>query len=165
MQGASRFEKLSSLVRQYRDRLAKGSVSLPERVRVYEVGPRDGLQNEKTVLDAEFKINLVNQLSETGLRNIEVGSFVSPKWVPQMASSAEVFKNIKKFPKVEYSVLVPNLTGMKAALECGVKEIAIFGAASEIFSQKNINCSIVLHIFPLLLLIFQSLIQFCVLHG
>lgn len=144
MQAASRLEKLSSIIRQYKELQAQGAVKLPESVRIFEVGPRDGLQNEKTILEAEFKVRLIDELSETGLKNIEVGSFVSPKWVPQMGSSAEVFKAIKKTPGVEYSCLVPNTVGMKAAMDCGVKEIAIFGAASEAFSQKNINCSIVI---------------------
>ena len=116
--------------------------TLPERVKLYEVGPRDGLQNEKGVIDVADKVTLVNLLSKTGVTNIEVGSFVSPKWVPQMASSAEVFSKIGRVNGVCYSALTPNIKGLEAAIDAGVTEVAIFGAASESFSQKNINCSI-----------------------
>ncbi|XP_074094209.1 hydroxymethylglutaryl-CoA lyase [Cotesia typhae] len=111
-------------------------------VKVVEVGPRDGLQNEKKILPSSIKIELINKLSQTGLKTIEATSFVSPKWVPQMQDNATVFKNINKKIGVNYPVLVPNLKGLKSALEVGVQEIAIFGAASESFSHKNINCSI-----------------------
>lgn len=116
--------------------------SLPEVVKVYEVGPRDGLQNEKSNITADDKVELINRLSQTGLRNIEAGSFVSPKWVPQMASSGDVFARIDRKPNVTYGALTPNLQGLEAAIAAGVSEIAVFGAASESFSQKNINCSI-----------------------
>lgn len=111
-------------------------------VKVVEVGPRDGLQNEKKILPSSIKIELINKLSQTGLKAIEATSFVSPKWVPQMQDNATVFKNINKKTGVDYPVLVPNLKGLKSALEVGAQEIAIFGAASESFSHKNINCSI-----------------------
>lgn len=116
--------------------------SLPQHVRLVEVGPRDGLQNEQQPISVADKVRLVDDLSATGLSSIEVGSFVSPKWVPQMAGSAEVFAAIKQRPGVNYSALTPNLKGFEAALAAGVKEVAVFAAASEAFSQKNINCSI-----------------------
>lgn len=115
--------------------------SFPKAVRIVEVGPRDGLQNEKTV-SLQDKIALVNALADAGLRTIETGSFVSPKWVPQMADSAAVFQGISRKSGVSYSALTPNLQGYQAALAAGADEVAIFGAASEAFSQKNINCSI-----------------------
>ncbi|GGM00402.1 hydroxymethylglutaryl-CoA lyase [Pseudomonas asuensis] len=117
-------------------------MSLPERVRVVEVGPRDGLQNEKQPISLQAKLELVNDLTETGLDYIEVGSFVSPKWVPQMAGSLDLFLKINKRAGITYSALTPNMKGFEAALEAGVKEIAVFAAASESFSQRNINCSI-----------------------
>ncbi|XP_037551469.1 hydroxymethylglutaryl-CoA lyase, mitochondrial [Nematolebias whitei] len=116
--------------------------SLPEKVKIVEVGPRDGLQNEKTVVPTETKINLINMLSESGLPVIEATSFVSPKWVPQMADQVEVMKGISKKPGVSYPVLTPNLKGFQAAVKAGASEVAIFGAASELFSKKNINCSV-----------------------
>ncbi|MFN3629187.1 MAG: hydroxymethylglutaryl-CoA lyase [Casimicrobiaceae bacterium] len=116
--------------------------SLPRFVRITEVGPRDGLQNEKQEIAAEVKIELVNRLAAAGLRSIEAGAFVSPKWVPQMATSGEVFAGITRTPGVVYAALVPNLKGLEAALAAGADEVVIFGAASEAFSQKNINCSI-----------------------
>ena len=114
----------------------------PERVRIVEVGPRDGLQNEKDWVPTEFKIKLIDQLSETGLEMIETTSFVSPKWIPQMKDAAEVLQGIYRHPGVVYPVLTPNLKGLERALESGATEVAVFGAASETFSQKNINCSI-----------------------
>lgn len=117
-------------------------MSLPQRVRLVEVGPRDGLQNEKLPISVADKVRLVDDLSAAGLSYIEVGSFVSPKWVPQMAGSAEVFAQIQRKPGVTYAALTPNLQGFTAALEAGVQEVAVFAAASESFSQKNINCSI-----------------------
>jgi len=119
------------------------SVKFPSFVKIVEVGPRDGLQNEKNILSTDFKISLINSLSETGLQTIESGSFVSPKWVPQMADTKEVFSKIKKCDNINYPILVPNKIGMELALEVGVKEISIFTAASESFAKKNINCSIV----------------------
>ena len=117
-------------------------MTLPQHVRLVEVGPRDGLQNEKQPISVEDKVRLVDDLSAAGLGYIEVGSFVSPKWVPQMAGSAEVFARIEQRPGVVYGALTPNLKGFEAALAAGVKEVAVFAAASESFSQKNINCSI-----------------------
>ena len=115
---------------------------LPTNVRLVEVGPRDGLQNEKQPISVADKVRLVDDLSAAGLGYIEVGSFVSPKWVPQMAGSAEVFAQIQQRPGVTYAALAPNLKGFEDALAAGVKEVAVFAAASEAFSQKNINCSI-----------------------
>ncbi|KAJ3021026.1 3-hydroxymethyl-3-methylglutaryl-CoA lyase [Thoreauomyces humboldtii] len=113
-------------------------------VKIVEVGPRDGLQNEKTILPAATKIAFVDKLASTGLPVVEATSFVSPKWVPQMADAATVLSGIARRKDVSYPVLTPNLQGFEAALKCqgGVQEVAIFGAASEAFSQKNINCSI-----------------------
>ena len=114
----------------------------PKHVNLVEVGPRDGLQNEKQEIPAAIKIELVNRLSDAGFRNVESGSFVSPKWVPQMATSTEVMAGIIRKPGVIYSVLTPNMKGFEGALASGANEVVIFGAASEAFSQKNINCSI-----------------------
>jgi hydroxymethylglutaryl-CoA lyase len=115
---------------------------LPAKVKIVEVGPRDGLQNEKEFVATEIKIELVNRLASAGLQNVESASFVSPKWVPQMADGAAVMAGIERRPGTIYSALTPNLRGFEAALEAKVDEIVIFGAASEAFSQKNINCSI-----------------------
>ncbi|WEJ74503.1 hydroxymethylglutaryl-CoA lyase [Pseudomonas sp. PSE14] len=117
-------------------------MTLPQSVRLVEVGPRDGLQNEKQPIAVADKVRLVDDLTAAGLTYIEVGSFVSPKWVPQMAGSAEVFAGIQQKAGVTYAALAPNLKGFEAALESQVKEVAVFAAASEAFSQKNINCSI-----------------------
>ena len=117
-------------------------MSLPTHVRLIEVGPRDGLQNEAQPISVADKVRLVDRLSDAGLGYIEVGSFVSPKWVPQMAGSAEVFARIQRKPGVTYGALAPNLRGFEDALAAGVKEVAVFAAASEAFSQRNINCSI-----------------------
>lgn len=115
----------------------------PSKVTLYEVGPRDGLQAEKdAIVSAEDKIALIDKLSATGLREIEAASFVSPKWVPQMADAALVMASITRTPGVDYPVLTPNLQGYEAAKDAKVKTVAIFGAASETFSQRNINCSI-----------------------
>ena len=111
-------------------------------VKIVEVGPRDGLQNEKSELSLDTKVALIDLLSETGLQEIESGSFVSPKWVPQMAGSTEVFGNINRHTNTTYSALTPNMQGFERALEAKVEQVAIFAAASESFSQKNINCSI-----------------------
>lgn len=113
----------------------------PAKVKIVEVGPRDGLQNEVPV-SLEDKVELINRLSETGHKVIEAGSFVSPKWVPQMAGSSEIYQQIKLVDGINYPALTPNMKGYEAARAVGVKEVAIFGAASEAFSQKNINCSI-----------------------
>ena len=117
-------------------------MSLPLAVKIIEVGPRDGLQNEKETIPAEIKVELVNRLSAAGFANIEAASFVSPKWVPQMATSSEVMHSITRRPGVIYSALVPNMKGFEAALAADANEVVIFGSASEAFSQKNINCSI-----------------------
>jgi len=117
-------------------------MTLPKKVKIVEVGARDGLQNESTPVSVEVKISLIERLAETGLTVVEAASFVSPKWVPQMAGSGDVFKGIKQKAGVSYPVLVPNLKGLESAIESGVEEIAIFAAASESFTQKNINCSI-----------------------
>ena len=115
---------------------------LPKRVRMFEVGARDGLQNEAVTVPAEIKIGLIDRLSEAGLPAIESGSFVSPKWVPQMADTAAVLAGIARRPGTSYPVLTPNIKGFEAALAAGAEEVAIFAAASEAFSHKNINCSI-----------------------
>jgi hydroxymethylglutaryl-CoA lyase len=116
--------------------------SLPKQVKIVEVGPRDGLQNEKEALSAAVKIELVNRLARAGFANVEAASFVSPKWVPQMATSAEVMAGIERRPGTLYSALTPNMQGFEAALASKADEVVIFGSASEAFSQKNINCSI-----------------------
>lgn len=118
------------------------NTSLPQQVKIVEVGPRDGLQNEKESIPADVKIELVNRLTAAGFVNIEAASFVSPKWVPQMATSAEVMAGITRKPGVIYSVLTPNMKGFEAALAAGADEVVIFSSASEAFAQKNINCSI-----------------------
>lgn len=115
---------------------------LPTHVRLVEVGPRDGLQNEAQPISVADKVRLVDDLTDAGVSYIEVGSFVSPKWVPQMAGSAEVFASIRQQPGITYAALAPNLRGFEDALAAGVKEVAVFAAASEAFSQRNINCSI-----------------------
>ncbi|MFZ6875294.1 hydroxymethylglutaryl-CoA lyase [Undibacterium sp. Di27W] len=118
------------------------NASLPKQVKIVEVGPRDGLQNEKESIPADVKIELVNRLTAAGFVNIEAASFVSPKWVPQMATSTEVMAGIARKPGVIYSVLTPNMKGFEAALAAGADEVVIFSSASEAFAQKNINCSI-----------------------
>ena len=115
---------------------------IPDRVTLVEVGPRDGLQNEAQAVPAAVKVELVHRLQAAGLREIEVTSFVSPKWVPQMADNREVMAGITRQPGVRYSVLTPNLKGLEAALPTRPDEVVVFGAASEAFSQRNINCSI-----------------------
>lgn len=115
---------------------------LPRQVRLVEVGPRDGLQNEATPVSVAQRIELVDRLSATGLSHIEAGAFVSPRWVPQMADSAAVLAGIRRRPGVRYGVLTPNLQGLEAALTAGADEVAVFASASEGFSQRNINCSI-----------------------
>ena len=116
--------------------------NLPTRVKLIDVGPRDGLQNEKTPVPADVKISLVQRLQDAGLQEIEVTSYVSPKWVPQMADNHAVMQGIARRSGVRYSVLTPNLQGYEASLQDRPDEIVVFGAASEAFSQKNINCSI-----------------------
>ena len=117
-------------------------MNYPSRVKLVDVGPRDGLQNEQQQVPASVKIELVHRLQSAGLKEIEVTSFVSPKWVPQMADNVQVMAGITRQPGVRYSVLTPNLQGLQAALASRPDEIVVFGAASEAFSQKNINCSI-----------------------
>ena len=115
---------------------------LPQRVRIVEVGPRDGLQNEARTLPVAARVELIRLLGEAGLKSIEAGSFTSAKWVPQMACSGEVLKSIHRVEGVSYPVLVPNLRGLEDALEAGATEVAVFAAASETFSRKNINCGV-----------------------
>lgn len=117
-------------------------MTFPHQVKIVEVGPRDGLQNEKDIISTDVKIEFINQLSNTGLNTIEVTSFVSPKWIPQLADSAEVFANIEKKPNVHYPVLIPNVKGLEGALAVGVKEIAVFTTPSEQFSMHNTNCTV-----------------------
>jgi hydroxymethylglutaryl-CoA lyase len=115
---------------------------IPSQVKIVDVGPRDGLQNEKQVVATATKIELIERLADAGLRVIEATSFVSPKWVPQMGDNSAVMQGITRHPGAVYPVLTPNLQGFDAALQAGASEVAIFGAASETFSRKNINCSI-----------------------
>lgn len=117
-------------------------MTLPTAVKIVEVGARDGLQNEKKVVATDIKVELIDRLGAAGLRTIEATSFVSPRWVPQMGDHAEVMERIRRRPGVSYPVLTPNLKGFEAALAAGATEVAVFAAASESFSQKNINCSI-----------------------
>ncbi|WCN13498.1 hydroxymethylglutaryl-CoA lyase [Marinomonas mediterranea] len=117
-------------------------MSLPKRVKIVEVGPRDGLQNESQIISTETKIALVKKLAESGLGYIETGSFVNPKWIPQMADSEQVFSGIERLPDITYAALTPNLKGFQRAMDVKASEVAIFAAASEAFSKKNINCSI-----------------------
>lgn len=122
-------------------------MSIPKKVHIIEVGPRDGLQNETQTLSAALRVELIERLAQSGLKKIEVGSFVSPKWVPQMANTDAVLdalnsSNIKTLTQAQFTVLTPNLKGLEGAIQHGADEIAIFGAASERFTQKNINCSI-----------------------
>jgi len=117
-------------------------MSFPGQVKIVEVGPRDGLQNEARTVPAEIKVRLIEMLAEAGLPVVESGAFVSPKWVPQMATSAEVFTQIRRRADVAYPMLVPNLKGLELALAAGVEEVALFAASTETFSQKNTNCSI-----------------------
>ena len=117
-------------------------MTLPKQIRIVEVGPRDGLQNEKAIVPTAAKVELIDRLSATGLQTIEATSFVSPKWIPQLADATDVYTAIHKAPGVRYPVLVPNMQGYERARAVGVEEIAVFGAASEAFSRKNINASI-----------------------
>jgi len=117
-------------------------MNLPQSVRIVEVGPRDGLQNEQQAIPVNTKAQLVDKLAKAGLTTIETGSFVNPKWVPQMAGSDEVFQSIRRMEGVTYSALTPNLKGFERAVAAKASEVAVFVAASEAFSQKNINCSI-----------------------
>lgn len=117
-------------------------MNIPARVRIVEVAPRDGLQNEPQAVSVDVKVRLIEGLVEAGLSTVECGSFVSPKWVPQMADSGAVLEKVRRVPGVRYPVLVPNLKGLEAAVQMGAEEIAVFVAASETFSQRNINASI-----------------------
>lgn len=117
-------------------------VTFAKRVRIVDVGPRDGLQNEPGEVSIAARVALVEALAEAGVPAVEAGAFVSPKWVPQMAGSDEVMRRIRRLPGVDYPVLTPNVKGLEAALAVGAEEVAVFGAASEAFSKKNINCSI-----------------------
>ena len=117
-------------------------MTLPKRVKLIEVGPRDGLQNEATPVSAEVKIELIHRLQDAGLPVIEATAFVSPKWVPQMADNAQVMAGIRRRPGVVYPVLVPNMKGLEAAIAAGAEEVVVFGAATESFSKRNTNCSI-----------------------
>src|SRR5688572_15074854 len=121
---------------------AKKTWSVPDFVRLVEVGPRDGLQNERGEVPTAIKVELIERLADAGLPAVEATAFVSPKWIPQMADHIEVLERIKRKPGVSYPVLTPNLKGFEAARAAGATEVAIFGAASEAFSKKNINCSI-----------------------
>ena len=116
--------------------------TLPKSVKIVEVGPRDGLQSQSQVMSSEDKINYIDLLSETGLQEIEVTSFVSPKWIPQLADAAEVSRSINRHPEIIYTALVPNFQGLQNAIKCQFRSVAVFTAASESFSQKNTNCSI-----------------------
>lgn len=117
-------------------------MGMNDYVKIVEVGPRDGLQNEKASIDVDTKVGLIERLVAAGLKHIEAASFVSPKWVPQMAGSADVMRRVPAAPGVQYSALTPNLIGLEAAIAAGCREVAVFGSASESFSQRNINCSI-----------------------
>ncbi|WP_417831532.1 hydroxymethylglutaryl-CoA lyase [Terasakiella sp.] len=117
-------------------------MALPKKVKIVDVGPRDGLQNEKEIVPTDAKVELIHRLADAGLPVVEAGSFVSPKWVPQMGDSAEIMKTITRKAGVSYPVLTPNMKGFEGAMAVNAQEVAIFGAASESFSQKNINCSI-----------------------
>src|SRR5690349_8347275 len=117
-------------------------MNYPSRVKIIDVGPRDGLQNEKQPVPTEVKLGLIQRLQDAGLKEIEVTSFVSPKWVPQMADNAEVMAGVQRQEGIRYSVLTPNMQGFEAALKTRPDEVVVFAAASEAFSQRNINCSI-----------------------
>jgi len=117
-------------------------MKLPSKVRIVDVGPRDGLQNEKGEVPTTIKLELIERLADAGIRSVEATAFVSPKWIPQMADHTEVLERIRRRPGVSYPVLTPNLKGFEAAKAAGAAEVAVFGAASEAFSKKNINCSI-----------------------
>lgn len=122
--------------------LYRTTSNLQTELRIYEVGPRDGLQNEAKFVPTEIKIELIHKIAEAGIKDIESASFVSPKWVKQMSDGCEVMKNLKRKPDVNYPVLIPNLKGYETAKQCNIEEVAIFPAGSEGFSQKNLNCSV-----------------------
>lgn len=139
-------KQILKAVQYFKERVMKENIKLPNWVRIVEVGPRDGLQNESKILEPSFKTDMINKLIETGISHIECGSFVSPKWVPQMANSKEVINGIvlpsDKKDNIVISALVPNEKGLEAALQSKINEIAVFTAASETFVKKNINCTI-----------------------
>ncbi|OZJ03014.1 hypothetical protein BZG36_03974 [Bifiguratus adelaidae] len=121
---------------------ARSATALPNFVKIVEVGPRDGLQNEKQLVPTETKVELVNRLGKTGIKVIETTSFVSPKWVPQMGDNKQVMQAIDRHPDISYPVLAPNVRGLDGAIEAGAEEVAVFIAASEAFSKRNLNCTI-----------------------
>lgn len=133
-------KKVQKAYKKFPDLMAKAN--FPKHVKIVEVSPRDGLQNEKEIVPTATKINLINKLSATGLRVVEATSFVSPKWVPQMADATDVLEGIDRLDSVSYPVLTPNLKGLEAAMKAGATEVSVFGAASESFTKKNINCTI-----------------------
>src|SRR5215475_484444 len=132
----------ASIARKRRPKRKRIDMATPQSVRIVEVGPRDGLQNEKQIVPTETKVEFIRRLAETGLKTIEATAFVSPKWVPQMADHAEVMSALPHGSGIRYPVLVPNMRGFEAAVAAGAAEVAVFAAASETFSQRNINCSI-----------------------
>jgi hydroxymethylglutaryl-CoA lyase len=138
---------------------------MTDHIKIFEVGPRDGLQNQKRIIPTEDKIKLVDMLSDCGFSHIETTSFVSPKWVPQMADAAAVMAGIQRKQGTKYTALTPNLRGYEAAIDAGVDEVAIFGSASEGFSQKNINCSIEDSFFRFAPIMSQSKIDKCNVRG
>jgi len=135
-------QKILSRLNEIKNLALKGNIKLPKQVRIAEVGPRDGLQNEAKILTPEFKIKLIEDLVLAGVKHVEVGSFVSPKWVPQMANTDLILEKLNFMPGVTYSVLVPNVKGAEMAIKTKANEYAVFTAASESFCKKNINCSI-----------------------
>lgn len=132
--------KVKNVYKKFPELMA--AANFPKSVKVVEVSPRDGLQNEKEIVPTETKIELINKLAGTGLKVVEATSFVSPKWVPQMADATDVLEGITRFDNVSYPVLTPNLKGLEAAMKAGAYEVSVFGAASESFTKKNINCTI-----------------------
>jgi hypothetical protein len=130
-------------IQKYPKLASRAAISYPKKVKIVEVSPRDGLQNEKQFVPTAIKVNLINLLSESGLQVVEATSFVNPKAVPQMSDNSEVLKGITRRQGISYPVLVPNVKGMESALQSGVEEIAVFGAASVGFTMKNIKCTIV----------------------
>lgn len=138
---------MSQLTKSLKSKLMRNLIqrslsTVSSQIRIYEVGPRDGLQNESKFVPTEIKIELINKLASAGIKDIESASFVSPKWVKQMSDGADVMKNMPRMPGVNYPVLIPNLKGYDIAKQCNIEEVAIFPAGSEGFSQKNLNCSV-----------------------
>eukprot|EP01017_Pseudomicrothorax_dubius_P018603 TRINITY_DN2055_c0_g2_i4.p1 TRINITY_DN2055_c0_g2~~TRINITY_DN2055_c0_g2_i4.p1 ORF type:complete len:320 (+),score=76.82 TRINITY_DN2055_c0_g2_i4:43-1002(+) len=138
----ARLASLKATISAFKETCLRQGKTLPKFVKIVEVGPRDGLQNEKEIVPTQEKIDFINRLSNCGLQTIEATAFVSPKWVPQMGDNFEVYTKINKRPGVNYTALVPNTKGLETAIKAGVKEVAVFGAASETFTKKNINCTI-----------------------